>query len=225
MLDTIRAIETPEGVTIELRLAGPVPRALAWAIDFAIRVVVYTIVASVVLRFGRLGQGILLITVFLLEWFYPVLFEVYRNGATPGKQALNLAVVQDDGIPVGWSASMVRNLLRTADLLPFLYGCGLLSMMLTRDFKRLGDIAARTVVVYRDTARPLPALPEATPRHPPVLLTANEQQALIAFAVRTRRLTVERAEELAQIAAAIGGPSPAGLRELLGYARYIAGER
>jgi hypothetical protein len=58
-----------------------------------------------------------------------------------------------------------------------------------------------------------------------VLLIMNEQQALIAFAVRTRRLTVERAEELAQIAAAIGGPSPAGLRELLGYARYIAGER
>jgi uncharacterized RDD family membrane protein YckC len=225
MLDTIRAIETPEGVTIELRLAGPVPRALAWGIDFAIRVVLYTIVAGVVLRFGRLGQGILLITVFLLEWFYPVLFEVYRNGATPGKQALNLAVVQDDGIPVGWSASMVRNLLRTADLLPFLYGCGLLSMMLSRDFKRLGDIAARTVVVYRDKARPLPALPEAIPRHPPVPLTASEQQALIAFAVRTRRLTVERAEELAQIAAAIGGPSPAGLRELLGYARYIAGER
>ena len=51
---------------------------------------------GVVLRFGKLGQGMLLITVFLLEWFYPVLFEVYRNGATPGKQALNLAVVQDD---------------------------------------------------------------------------------------------------------------------------------
>jgi uncharacterized RDD family membrane protein YckC len=225
MLDTIRAIETPEGVTIELRLAGPVPRALAWGIDFAIRVVLYMIVASVVLRFGKLGQGILLITVFLLEWFYPVFFEVYRNGATPGKQALNLAVVQDDGIPVGWSASMVRNLLRTADLLPFLYGCGLLSMMLNRDFKRLGDIAARTVVVYRDRARPLPKLPEATPRHPPLPLTASEQQALIAFAARTRRLTVERAEELAQIVAALGGPSPAGLPELLGYARYIAGER
>jgi uncharacterized RDD family membrane protein YckC len=225
MLDTIRAIETPEGVTIELRLAGPVPRALAWSIDFGIRVVVYMIVAGVVLRFGRFGQGILLITVFLLEWFYPVFFEVYRNGATPGKQALNLAVVQDDGIPVGWSASMVRNLLRAADLLPFLYGFGLLSMMLSRDFKRLGDIAARTVVVYRDRARPLPALPEATPRHPPVPLTASEQQALIAFAARTRRLTVERAEELAQIAAAMGGPAPAGLHELLGYARYIAGER
>ena len=225
MLDTIRAIETPEGVTIELRVAGPVPRALAWSIDFAIRVVLYAIVAGVVLRFGRLGQGILLITVFLLEWFYPVFFEVYRNGATPGKQALNLAVVQDDGIPVGWSASMVRNLLRSADLLPFLYGCGLLSMMLSPDFKRLGDIAARTVVVYRDRGRPLPKLPDAAPRHPPVPLTASEQQALIAFAVRTRRLTVERAEELAQIVAAVGGQSPAGLRELLGYARYIAGER
>ena len=78
---------------------------------------------------GLVEEGAAFVTVFLLEWFYPVFFEVYRNGATPGKQALNLAVVQDDGIPVGWSASMVRNLLRTADLLPFLYGCGLLSMM------------------------------------------------------------------------------------------------
>jgi hypothetical protein len=67
--------------------------------------------------------------VFPLEWFYPVFFEVYRNGATPGKRALNLAVVRMTAFPSAVGIDGAQ-LLRTADLLPFLYGCGLLSMML-----------------------------------------------------------------------------------------------
>jgi len=147
LLDTARAVETPEGVTIDLRVAGPVPRALAFAIDFGIRALVYLGLAVGLATLGRFGTGVLLIAFFGLEWFYPVLFEVYGQGATPGKRMLGLRVVHDDGVPVGWSGAMIRNLLRAVDFLPFFYGCGLVSMLLTRDFKRLGDLAARTVVV------------------------------------------------------------------------------
>ncbi len=225
MLDTARAVETPEGVTIQLRVAGPVVRALAWTIDFAIRAVVYVLLAMLVGVMGRFGQGLLLLAIFLLEWFYPVLFEVLRNGATPGKRIMGLTVLQDDGLPVGWSASMVRNLLRTADFLPAFYGFGLVSMLLHREFKRLGDIAAHTVVVHAGSPRLSAALPDGPSLPPPVRLTSAEQQALVAFAARIPRLTPERASELAGI---VGGLVPTGhdkVNTVLGYARHIAGHR
>jgi uncharacterized RDD family membrane protein YckC len=225
LLDTARAVETPEGVTIDLRVAGPVPRSLCFAIDFGIRAVAYLGLAIGRATLGRFGMGVLLIAFFGLEWFYPVLFEVYAEGATPGKRMLGLRVVHDDGVPVGWSGAMIRNLLRAVDFLPFFYGSGLVSMLATRDFKRLGDLAARTVVVYRETAMPPLHLPEATPRPPAVSLTLAEQQAILAFAARVPSLTRERVEELAAIVRDVvrgEGDVTAGL---LGYARHIAGER
>ncbi|HVK55927.1 MAG TPA: RDD family protein [Burkholderiales bacterium] len=225
MLDTARAVETPEGVTIQLRVAGPVVRSLAWAIDFAIRSGVYIVLAIVSSFFGKFGLGVFLISFFLLEWFYPVLFEVYRDGATPGKRSMGLKVLQDNGVPVGWSASMIRNLLRTADFLPFLYGCGLVSMLLHRDFKRLGDIAAHTVVVYKDSAQLAVNLPEIKPLAPPMRLTSEEQQAIVSFASRVPRLTPERVEELAGTLDDLSPQSRMDVKTLLGYARYIAGHR
>ena len=91
-----------------------------------------------------------LLLMFVLEWFYPVIGEVYFRGASPGKHLLGLRVVHDNGTPVGFSASMIRNLLRFVDFLPALYAFGLLSMFASTSFKRLGDWAAGTVVVYKD---------------------------------------------------------------------------
>ena len=76
MLDTVITIETPEGVQLPLRPAGVCPRVLAYAIDLAIRTVVYLVIFFVLARLGRSGQGIALILFFLLEWFYPVFFEL-----------------------------------------------------------------------------------------------------------------------------------------------------
>ncbi|MGH8588530.1 MAG: RDD family protein [Gammaproteobacteria bacterium] len=225
LLDTVRAVETPEGVAIDLRVAGPVPRALCFAIDFGIRALIYLGLAIGLATLGRFGTGVLLIAFFGLEWFYPVLFEVYAEGATPGKRMLGLRVVHDDGVPVGWSGAMIRNLLRAVDFLPFFYGCGLVSMLLTRDFKRLGDLAARTVVVYREIATPPLRLPEVTPRPPPVRFTLAEQQAILAFAARVPSLTNERAEEIAAIVRDVVRGERDVRTGLLGYARHIAGER
>src|SRR5687768_16805307 len=87
-LDTLRTFTTPEGVELNLRLAGPMPRACAWAIDLALRVAILLVVLIAVSALGALGMGIFLISAFLLEWIYPAVCEVHFDGATPGKKAM-----------------------------------------------------------------------------------------------------------------------------------------
>ena len=224
-LDTLRSITTPEGVELNLRLAGPVPRACAWAIDLAIRAVVMIVFLVVVSPLGGFGFGMFLIAAFLLEWFYPALCEVYFSGATPGKKAMGLRVVNDNGTPVQMAAAMIRNLLRAADFLPVLYGVGLVSMLVNPEFKRLGDLVAQTVVVYRDDARAGVAIPAATPAPPPAPLTLQEARAVLDCAERVPELTPERVDELAQIAAPlIGADTAANARErLLAVANHLVG--
>src|SRR5215470_4339864 len=125
MLDTTRRVPTPEGIELTLRLAGPVPRAIAWAIDLAIRAGLLFLVMMVASPLGRAGVGVLLITAFFVEWLLPAWFETNWNGQTPGKRALGLAVLNDDGTPVRWPGALTRNLLRAVDFLPILYGIGL----------------------------------------------------------------------------------------------------
>jgi len=232
MLDTLRVIETPEGVHIRLRLAGPVPRALAFLLDFLVRIAVFILLYNMLAWMGGFGMGLFLILVFFLEWLYPVLFEVYADGATPGKRAFGLAVLHDDGVPVGWSGSMVRNLLRAVDFLPFFYVFGLCALLLNRDFKRLGDLVARTVVVYREKPKKAPQLPPGQPLPLPARLSSAEQQLIVSFAARIPRMTPERAEELAEILAPTRvdadrrrGQLQGGAPALIGYARHLLGER
>ena len=124
-LDTLRSITTPEGVELNLRLAGPVPRACAWVIDLGLRVVVLIVLSIVLGQLGRFGMGLLLICAFLLEWLYPAVCELKLDGSTPGKKWMGLRVVNDDGTPLTVSAAFVRNLLRAVDFLPLMYGFGL----------------------------------------------------------------------------------------------------
>lgn len=209
MLDTTRPIETPEGIELALRVAGPTVRALAWLIDFGIRIIIYITLLFVFVPFGKLGLGLLSITIFILEWFYPVLFEMYRKGATPGKRALKIKVLHELGTPVDWSASMIRNLLRAVDFLPLFYGFGLLSMLINKDFKRLGDLAAGTVVVYEEEISFLKkrqhSLPDEPPQAMPIILPLEEQQAIINFADRAQQLPPERTAELANIVTPLTG--------------------
>src|SRR5690606_38226501 len=107
----------------------------------------------------------------------------------------------DDGTPVGWAASLTRNLLRFVDLMTFGYMLGILSCLNHRAFKRLGDIAAGTLVVYRDIP-PVPAeLPEAVARQAPFPLSLEEQRALLGFAERSGQLPTARRAELAGLLA------------------------
>lgn len=226
MLDTYRAVETPEGVELGLRVAGPGARALAWGLDALIRLGIYLAVSIPLATLGEAGIGLILLSVFLLEWFYPVYFEVLRGGATPGKRRLGLQVLHDDGTPVGWSASTIRNLVRFADFLPVAYAAGLVAMLVHRDFKRLGDLAAGTVVVHLDEpfSSPRPEPGPAAP--PPAPLTLEEQRAVIEFAQRQKSWTPQRAAEVATCARALTGSSGRdAVAELLAIANWLAGRR
>lgn len=231
LLDTLHRVETPEGIDLEARLAGPVPRALAYAIDLALRFVVWLVCLVGLLLAGEAGYGIALLLAFLLEWFYPVAFEYWGNGQTPGKRRLGLAVVGDDLHPVGFGSAALRNLLRTADFLPFAYLAGLVSMAANPGFQRLGDLAAGTLVIHRPTPAKTPPspgalLPSAVPSPPPIPLALEEQLAVVALAERHTRLSPERQRELADI---LRGPlraeGDAALAKLHGIAHWLLGER
>ncbi len=224
MLDTLRRVPTPEGFELTLRLAGPVPRALAFAIDLTIRVALFGAIAGLLGHIGGAGKGLILIIAFLLEWFYPVVCEVWWNGATPGKRAFGLVVLNDNGTPVTFGASLTRNLLRAVDFLPMLYAFGLISMLLSRDFKRLGDFAAGTIVAYRDKPGVRGAIPDARPLSPAVALTLTEKRAVLDFAERFHTLTDERANEVAEHAAPLVGAAREPAQVLLGIAHYQRGK-
>ena len=200
MLDTLHPVQTPEGVELNLRVAGPVARGIAWGTDFALRIGLYLVLSVGLGLLGRFGRGLLLIGIFVVEWFYPVFFELFSAGQTPGKKLMGIRVVSDDGTPVTWSASIARNLLRFADLLPGFYALGLASMLLDSSFRRLGDLAAGTIVVYPvPAAAPARTIPDALPLAPPLSLELSEQRAVIAYAERSPFLSEERALELAAI--------------------------
>lgn len=225
MLDTYHEIETPEGVEFRLRVAGPVVRSLAWGVDFLIRAGLYVAMSVALSLMGKFGIGLLLILLFSVEWLYPVLFEVYRHGATPGKRSLGICVVHDDGTPVGWSASLLRNLLRFVDFLPFLYGFGLASMLIRADNKRLGDLAAGTRVVYREYVRQGGTAPDVQAVPPRIVLQLDEQRAIIDFAGRLGQLSEARAGELAAIVAPLAArPDGDAVASLAGVANWLLGK-
>ncbi len=200
-LDTVRRVATPEGCELNLRIAGPTVRTRAWLVDFVIRLILFAVAAMILAKFGRLGSGVSLLLAFILEWLYPVICEASWGGATPGKKFSNLVVLHDDGTPVGWGASFARNTLRFVDFLPFGYACGLLTMWLNKDSKRLGDLLAGTVVVYR-SENPPPVIEDdyVDAELPPFPLTLPEQRALLEYRQRASTLTAARAFELAELA-------------------------
>lgn len=228
MLDTTRRVATPEGIELTLHLAGAVPRAIAWAIDLAIRAGIVLAVMLVAAQFGHAGWGVVLLTAFFVEWLLPAWFEAAWRGQTPGKRAMGLAVLNDDGTPVRWPAALTRNLLRAVDFLPFLYGIGLLVMLANRDFKRLGDLAAATVVVHQqDKAEHKKDMPGAAPVAPPFDLDLEDQRALLELAERSETLTRERLEELAELPTPLVGQltGERAAARLLGMANHIAGRQ
>ncbi len=228
-LDTRYAAETPEGIALALRPAGVVSRSYAYAIDLVVRVVLFGAVAALLAELGRFGFGIGLVVLFVLEWLYPVAFELSVAGATPGKRALGLTVVMDSGLPVTPAASLTRNLLRAADFLPGLYAFGLAAMLVRADFKRLGDLAAGTLVVHTSNAAGfVAALPPAPARAPAVAMNPRAQAAVIAWAGRVPRLTAARADELAGLAVPVVAPRAANgdrVAALVGVAHWLLGRR
>jgi uncharacterized RDD family membrane protein YckC len=230
-LDTVVTAETPEGILLELRPAGLSPRFFAFLIDWLIRGAALYAMGMVVSIAGMTGlaAAFLLIFWFALEWLYPVVFELSRAGSTPGKRVFGLRVVMDNGLPITPGASITRNLLRAADFLPFFFGFAIVSMLLRKDCKRLGDIAAATLVIHDTRASPKIELGQVEPIAPARPLSPQDQAAVIALAARAPTLTGERLDELAALAAPVSGDDgragPEVTRRVLGVAMYLLGRR
>jgi uncharacterized RDD family membrane protein YckC len=229
ILDTVVAAETPEGILLELRPAGLTARFYAFALDWIIRLFIIYAAAIVASFTGGIGFAFWIILIFALEWFYPVAFELMPAGATPGKRVFGLRVVMDNGLPATAAASVTRNLLRAAEFLPFFYGFAIVSILVRRDCKRLGDIAAATLVVHELRAVSRPPLGEFAPVAPARPLTPQDRATVIALAARASTLTAERLDELAALAAPVSGDGGrtgrAVTERVLGVAQWLLGRR
>jgi uncharacterized RDD family membrane protein YckC len=240
-------VQTPEHVTVSYELAGIGSRFIAAATDSIIQIILIILVllamsvagglaASIRTlrdlttsepdRFGIWLVAIFLVAIFLLLWGYYAAFEMAWNGQTPGKRLARLRVLRQSGYPIGPIDALIRNLVRLVDFLPVAYGLGVVVMLVDKRSRRLGDLAAGTIVVKERRAlraadllapEPLPLEPE--PDEPRVVvpnvdrLTAADYSVLREYLLRREQLAptprAALARELAQaIASRLDAQAP-----------------
>jgi len=183
---------SPEGVQLDLPIAGPAPRMLAYAIDFVIIISLMVLLAIILFtvlpisawldrwlsslfresagaatskhlsqslgRSAGVFIAIFVLAQFVIETGYFIFWEMMTNGRSPGKALIGLRVVCRDGLPINARSSVVRNVMRIADILPANYVVGLISMIISDSGERLGDHAAGTLVVRLDRPEAAPDL-------------------------------------------------------------------
>lgn len=225
-VDTLHTVETPEGALLQFTVAGPVIRGLAWLVDVTIRTTFLTILVIVLSptifdeNSATASIGVFLIFQFLISWFYTTLFEGI-SGTTPGKRLFRLWVVHDNATPITMSAALVRNFLRAVDGLPFLNLLGVICMVIDSRFRRLGDLAAGTLVIYRNRPSDMSALKHDSSTPPPSWLSREERQAVVDFAERCELLSASRQQELADILKHLTGEDSDAVNTLKGWAQWI----
>ena len=225
-LDTTVFIETPEGIDLKAEVVGIVPRALAYAVDFLLRFVILGILSFSLALAGRGGVGIVLIVFFVLEWFYPVYFEVYKDGQTIGKRLFSIKVVHDDLTPIRFSASLTRNLLRAADFMPFFYVFGMIAAVFSGKFQRLGDLAAGTVVIYKEQQNYQVSDIDGIKAIAPVEnMSPNLQSAFVDFCLGRNDISSARQQELAGIIEKKVPTKYQPIEYALGVGKWYLGER
>ena len=169
------SIDTPEQVALELPLAGLGSRFLAHLIDLAIQAGTYLVLFWVFVlvfaastlneRFNKMGDteikwiiaGFVLLNFAFFGGYY-ILFEAFWRGQTPGKSVMKIRVLKDSGRPITFFESFARNLLRLVDSLPGFYVVGIVSVIASRQNKRLGDLVAGTLVVHQEPTEAAPML-------------------------------------------------------------------
>ena len=216
-------IETPEGVDLELTLAGVGSRFTSALLDYLIQLLILVALALVLglgvglnPSSGGYAVAIWSVLAFLLFVGYDVAFEVLASGRTPGKRRIGLRVVLENGGPVTFPASAVRNVLRPIDLLPGTYLVGIASILVSSRNQRLGDHAAGTLVVRERKAMP----PElqlrsyrrdvSAPAWDTSGVSADEIAAVRSFLARKDSLTTNARRQLAAELAARLRPKVGG---------------
>ncbi len=199
----LHKVITTEKVPITFRVAGMGSRFLAWLVDVGLILVLLAVGAGVggVLNLLRPGVGtaVMFVWIFTLQWGYFLFFEWLWTGQTPGKRFLGLRVLQMNGTGISFVQSALRNILRVADALPFFYAVGFAIAACNRQHRRLGDLAAGTLVVHMErTARAVRPLPDGPPLADRALamlvrqrlgqLDRQQQQALLDLCLRRDQL-------------------------------------
>jgi uncharacterized RDD family membrane protein YckC len=209
-------------VSFTYELASLSNRALAYGVDLLLRIAivfgVLVLIGVLALGTGIQGTlGLLFIVHFLVEWGYYVLFEWIWDGQSPGKKLFELRVVKVGGQPIGFFDSVLRNFLRAADGLPMIgafnspfalpvYGAAVVSVLFTKRFQRLGDLAAGTMVVHEQPTGFISVAPQLETLRGEgelrgIALSNREAQLLQEFVLRKDRLHPERRQQLADILA------------------------
>lgn len=226
-------IRTPENVTFEFELAGLASRALAWAIDVLVMVVLgflaILLVSPLANVMGGFASAILLVLVFVIQWGYSTLFEWLWGGQTIGKRLVGLRAISENGVRMSFVQAVIRNVVRIVDLMPGVYLVGGASALLDPHGRRLGDMLAGTIVI-RERHAPAPsAVVPASERYntfvddPNVALavrriTAPEREAMVSLSLRREQLPLAVRRELfarlaAHLEARLGVTRPAFFSE------------
>lgn len=213
-LDDRRTIQTPEGLELDLTLAGLGSRMIAAVVD---AIIVGLALLGLGLAVGSLigtgaddllvaGLSAVAISIVVLGYFAG--FEAFNEGRTLGKRSVGIRVVTMEGDSIGFLAAFLRNLLRLVDFLPLIYVVGSITILTTRTNQRLGDIAANTIVIRER----LPGLDDAglepmestLPRWDVSRVSDDDINLIRRFATRRRSLPADRVQQIAaQIAAKI----------------------
>jgi uncharacterized RDD family membrane protein YckC len=201
---------TPERIEFEYPLGGPFRRFAAYTIDLAlIAILVFaSFLVSQFLALGSIsGMGLALVAYFVISWGYGAFCEGVFNGQTPGKRSLRLRVVSERGVPITGAQAVLRNLVGAVDgMIPFCFLVGLSSMLLTRKFQRLGDLAAGTMVIVEERRPRLGLVRIKDPRvqsivdRLPIRIAAGSRlaRALSDYVRRRHRFGAGLCEEIAE---------------------------
>jgi len=164
-------ILTPDNVTVRYELAGLGSRFLGLFVDILVQglltvalITVFSVAGKVMGWVGMFdeltwswGSAVFILLLFLIWWIYFPLFETIWNGQTPGKRVAGTRVLRDGGFPLDFRGALIRNLVRVADFFPGLYGIGCAFILFHPQCKRLGDLAAGTIVVRERHEEPAAA--------------------------------------------------------------------
>ena len=140
---------TPEHVEIRLDPAGLGSRFIALLIDLVLVTALSAAVARLTLSLLPAAPAAIVraLALLVLTWGYHAYFEVRRAGQSPGKRIMGIRVVDGRGLPLSAQQSFVRNVVRVLDALPIGYAMGALVCQFDGLRRRLGDVAADTLVV------------------------------------------------------------------------------
>ncbi|MFC1975526.1 RDD family protein [Chloroflexota bacterium] len=187
--DDYLSIDTPENVAFGYDVAGIGSRFLAALVDTILILILQAVVNIPLILLANLwldnlvnDETALLMWMFAISgfvafiffWGYYIFFEMIWNGQSPGKRWVGLQVIRTNGTPITLAESIIRNLIRLVDFLPAYYGVGIVTMFINEQSRRLGDLAAGTLVVHSRATVTLESLAaESTSSRPPQPVSAE----------------------------------------------------